>query len=85
MVQTFEPEGQNGVDSNITAGNDSNEEAPVSRTDTTVISYTIGGGGISDRCKGPKRFVYVYWQWHYTRPRRHHPKLCSGSELLLTF
>lgn len=49
MVQTFEPEGQNGVDSNITAGNDSNEEAPVSRTDTTVISYTIGGGGISDR------------------------------------
>ncbi len=48
MVQLFEPEGQGAADSNITAGADSNEEAPVSRTDTTVISYTIGGG-ITDR------------------------------------
>jgi len=48
MVQLFEPEGQGAADSNITAGNDSNEEAPVTRTDTTVISYTIGGG-ITDR------------------------------------
>lgn len=44
MVQLFEPEGQGAADSNITAGVDSNEEAPVSRTDTTVISYILGGG-----------------------------------------
>jgi len=48
IVQLFEPEGQAAADSNITAGADSNEEAPVSRTDTTVISWTIGGG-ITDR------------------------------------
>lgn len=44
MAQTFEPEGQGAVDSNITAGTDSNEEAPTTRTDTTNISYTSSGG-----------------------------------------
>jgi len=48
MVQLFEPEGQNAADSNITAGADSNEEAPVTRTDTTDLTWTIGGG-ITDR------------------------------------
>ncbi len=44
MVQLFEPEGQGAADSNITAGVDSNEEAPASRTDTNVISFNLGGG-----------------------------------------
>lgn len=48
MVQLFEPDGDGAASSNITAGADSNKEAPVTRTDTTDISYTIGGG-ITDR------------------------------------
>lgn len=44
MVQRFEPEGQDATDSNVTLGTDSNEEAPVTRTDTTAISFTSSGG-----------------------------------------
>jgi len=48
MVQLFEPDGDTGVASNITAGNDRNLEALASRVDLVDISYTIGGG-ITDR------------------------------------
>jgi len=48
MVQLFEPEGQNATDSNITAGSDSNEEAPASRTDTTDIAWTVQAN-VTDR------------------------------------
>lgn len=44
MVQTFEPEGNNGPNSNITIGVDSNKEAPVSRADTSVLSFNSSGG-----------------------------------------
>lgn len=44
MVQTFEPEGSGAVDSNITDGAEFNEEAPVTRTDTTDFGFKSAGG-----------------------------------------